>query len=136
MGRGQVSMEYMLVIGFSLLMILPVIVIYGKERQGINDQVNMKQAQNIGRKIADAAETVYYLGKPAKTTLKVYMPNNVESLTVGNNTVLFKIRTTNTVPADIPSYCSVNITGTLSNKPGIQYVQVVAGDNVVNISTI
>ncbi len=133
--RSQVSMEYMLVVGFTLLLIVPILVLYGREKEAINNQVSMRQAENIARKIADSAETVYYIGKPAKTTLKVYMPQRVHSATVANNEIYFTINYGKLL-ADTPAaYCSVNVTGNISTKPGIQYIEIAADDNVVNITT-
>jgi len=130
---GQVSMEYMIVVGFSLLMIIPIIAIYGVERESIANQVNTKQAHNIARQIVDSAETVYYLGEPAKTTLKVYMPNNVERATIGNYTVAFFVNLGKSI-TEVHSECLVNITGALSTRPGIQFIEIAAYDYVVNIT--
>lgn len=130
---AQVSMEYMMVVGFSLLMIIPIISIYGIERQSINNQVNAKQAGNIAKKIVDSAETVYYLGKPAKTTLKVYMPNNVEEIIISNQEIVFKVRFGKLV-SDVVGTSQVNLTGNLSITHGIQYIDIAADEYVVNIT--
>ncbi len=131
---AQISMEYMIVIGFTLLMITPLLVIYGKERQNINDQVNSRQAFNIARKIVDSAHTVYYLGKPAKTTLKVYMPNNVEDILFRNYTIIFRMKS-GLGTQEIMSESSVNLTGKISTGTGIQYIDITAQDYAVNITT-
>ncbi len=131
--KAQVSMEYMMVVGFSLLMIMPIIAIYGMERQSINNQVNAKQAGNIAKKIVDSAETVYYLGKPAKTTLKVYMPSNVERIEINNREIVFKVRVGKLL-TDIVGTSQVNMTGNLSTGQGIQYIDIAADNYVVNIT--
>jgi len=132
--KAQVSMEYMAVVGFTLLMLLPIVAIYGMERQGMRDQINIKQAQNIGRKIVDAAETTYFLGKPAKTTLKVYMPPDVYDIHIGNNEIVFVMKIGNVLTEVPPPYSSVNLSGSLSNKQGIQYIQISADHYQVNIT--
>ena len=81
-------MEYMLIVGFSLLLIMPVLVIYGTEKQSISNQVSYSQAKQIATKIADSAETVYYLGKPSRTTIRVYMPYNIQDITFNNYEVV------------------------------------------------
>jgi len=127
-------MEYMVVVGFTLLMLLPVIAIYGIERQSMREQVNIKQAQNIARKIVDASETTYYLGKPAQTTIKVYMPPGVRSVTFTNREVLFIMDVGSKTTEVPPPVSSINMSGNLSINPGLQYILITADDYQVNIS--
>jgi len=135
--KGQVSMEYMLVVGFALLMVIPLFAIYGKHSQETNDQVNTHQAYNIARKIVDSAETVYYLGKPAKTTIKVYMPHNIENVTVQSRAILFNIRSTEGRVIQVPPpESSINMSGSISASPGMHLIEIVADDYFVNISTV
>ena len=84
--RAQVSMEYMVMVGFTLFMIIPIMLIYGSERQSITNQVSYSQAKQVATKIVDSAEKVYYLGKPSQTTIRVYIPQNIDSALV---TVIF-----------------------------------------------
>ena len=132
--RAQVSMEYMLVVGFSLLMIIPVIAIYGQQRDSINYQINTRQAHNIAHKVADAAETVYYLGKPAKTTLKVYMPANIEAVSIGNQTVKFYINVGKEV-TEVNAESGVNMTGYITTRRGLHFIEIAADDYAVNITS-
>jgi len=111
-----------------------VIAIYGIERQSMREQVNIKQAQNIARKIVDASETTYYLGKPAQTTIKVYMPPNVRSVTFTNREVLFTMDLGSKTTEVPPPVSSVNMSGNLSINPGLQYILITADDYQVNIS--
>ena len=69
--RCQVSLEYLIMVGFSLLLIIPIVAIYGSEKQDIYDRVSFSQANQIATKIADSSEIVYYLGKPSQTTITV-----------------------------------------------------------------
>jgi uncharacterized protein (UPF0333 family) len=135
MPRGQISMEYMLVVGFSLMLIVPVIAIYGIERQGMNSQVAIRQAYNIATKITDASESVYYLGKPAKTTLKVYMPADVENITIGGREIVFFVRAYRG-SSEVVGTSDVDMTGTVSPHQGIQYIEIAAGETGVNITTV
>ena len=132
---AQVGMEYMMVVGLALLMIMPLVVIYGYEKESIKDQVSDQQAHNIARKMSDAAETVYYLGKPSKTTLKVYMPHRIDSAIITPyNEIIFNYRTTSGLRNTTPVLCPINITGTITTNPGLQYITLTADDNVVNIT--
>ena len=131
---GQVSMEYMIVVGFSILMIIPIVAIYGAEKNNISDRVNERQAATIARKITDSAETVYYFGKPTKTTIKVYMPHNVKNIVIGNNYISMIVMIGGTLVEIPPSYSAVNLTGNVTPRTGIQFIEITADDYAVNIS--
>jgi len=140
MGKlAQISMEYMMVVAFTLIMVIPMLAIYGMERQGINDSINTKQAENIARKIVDSAETVFFLGKPAKTTLKVYIPNNIDSVEINDYEVVFKVKIVAAsggfIINDIVGSSQVNMTGNITSDPGLHFIEIAADDNVVNITT-
>jgi uncharacterized protein (UPF0333 family) len=131
--RCQVSMEYMLMVGFSLLLITPVIVIYGTERQSISDQVSYSQAKQIATKIADSAETVYYLGKPSRTTIRVYMPYNIQDISFNNYEVVVTLKMATHISEAI-AVSSVNMVGNLTARPGIHEILFIADENQVNVT--
>lgn len=129
---GQISIEYTAVIGFALLMIIPLIVVFFLQSGDLTDKVNMNQANQIGIRLVDAAESVYYIGQPSKTVLKVYMPNHVQKINISNREIVFKIETINGIK-EIVRTSSVNITGNLSKENGIQYITVEAKGGYVDI---
>jgi uncharacterized protein (UPF0333 family) len=131
MRKGQISMEYMLVVGFSLMLIVPIISIYGFERQSIANQVSIRQAYSIASKVTDASESVYYLGRPAKTTLKVYMPAGVDNATVSGREIIFFVH-----DFEVVGTSDVNMTGSISAGQGIQYIEISADHTGVNVSTV
>ena len=92
--EAQISVEYMMLIGFVTVITIPLIIIYYTFTQESGDEINSIQIQQIAKKIVDAAESVYYLGEPSQTTLRVNIPNNVvkANLSTGKE-VVFKIKT-------------------------------------------
>ncbi len=135
MKTAQISMEYLIVIGISLILLVPLGAIvndyisYSKER--ISDQ----QIVEISRKIVDTARTVYFFGYPTKLKLKMYFPAGIESTEVMPHGIVFVLRTTNT-EHDYFQYSEVNLSGKLTNVSGIHYVQVKAMPHYVNISIV
>ena len=77
--KSQVSVEYMLIMGFTVLMTLPLLLIYYTYSSESGDTVATSQALQIARRIVDASESVYYLGKPSQTTLKLNFPDNIKN---------------------------------------------------------
>ncbi|MBU3941516.1 MAG: hypothetical protein KKF74_01240 [Nanoarchaeota archaeon] len=99
----------------------------------------------FGTQIIDAAEKVYYLGGPSKTTLDLTMPKGVRNMEIWCNQELvffladgselaFKSRvniTTNITADDASGRCCYNFTKR-DYSPGLKHVIVEAnGDNVL-----
>ena len=132
--KSQVSVEYMMIMGFATLMTIPLLIIYYTYSTDSGDSVTASQSLQIARKIVDAAESVYYLGKPSQTTLKFSFPDNINSISLSNNEVVFNIKTKSGI-TDIVQVSSVNITGNLSIKQGIHIVTVTANDGFVQVTS-
>jgi hypothetical protein len=131
---GQVSVEYLMVMGFVFLITIPLIVIFSIQSNEIQDRIYINQAENVARKVSTAVESVYYLGYPSKTTIRAYMPRNVQYATVGNNEIVIGVSTSNGV-TDIIRDTSINITGSLQTFSGIQVIEISAMQGYVNITS-
>ncbi len=132
--RSQVSVEYMLVMGFAALLTIPLLLIYHTYSADSIDSVATSQALQIARKIIDASESVYYLGKPSQTTLKLNFPDGIHSTNVSGKEVVFKIKTQAGV-TEIVQVSPVNMSGTLPISAGIHVVTVKADDGYVQITS-
>ena len=132
--KSQVSVEYMLVMGFAALMTLPLLIIYYTYSSDTSDSVTTGQALQIARQIVDSSESVYYLGKPSQTTLKFNFPDNIQSTNLSNKEVVFKVKTNNGV-TDIVQVSAVNMSGSLPTTQGIHIITVTAQDGYVQITS-
>jgi len=132
--EAQISVEYMIIIGFVTIITIPLIIIYYTFTQESGDEINSVQIQQIARNIISAAESVYYLGEPSQTTLKVNMPGNVvlANLSAGYE-VVFKMQT-KSGEVDIVQNSAVNISGKLPTSKGFYTITVKAKSNYVNVS--
>lgn len=127
-------MEYMLILGFATLITLPLLIIYYIHYSDSNEAVSSSQALQIARKIVDASESVYYLGKPSQTTLKANFPGNIQLINLSNREVLFKMKTKNGI-AEVIQVSSVNIRGNLPTTQGIHIITVKAEDGYVQVTS-
>lgn len=134
MSSAQVSVEYMLIMGFATLMAIPLLLIYYSYSSESSDMVAASQALQIARKIVDSSESVYYLGKPSQTTIKVNFPEKIESTNLSSKEVVFKIKTKSGV-TDIVQVSSVNISGTLPTTQGIHIIILKAEDGYVQLTS-
>lgn len=132
--KAQVSVEYIFIIGFVTIITIPLLVIYYTYSAQSKDIVATSQAMQIARKIVDSAESVYYLGKPSQTTLKVNFPDNIVSTNLSNREIVFKI-STNSGVTDVVEISSVNISGSLPITDGIHIVTVKAENGYVQITS-
>ena len=132
--KSQVSVEYMFIMGFATLMIIPLLLIYYTYSAETTDSVATSQALQIARKIVDSSESVYYLGKPSQTTLKVNFPDKIYSTNLSSKEVVFKIKTKNGI-TDIVQVSSVNMSGSLPTTQGIHIITVKAEDGYVQITS-
>lgn len=132
--KSQVSVEYMFIMGFAALMTIPLLLIYYTYTSDSSDTVATSQALQIARKIVDSAESVYYLGKPSQTTLKLNFPERIYSTNLSNREVFFKIKTKNGI-TDVVEISSVNLTGTLPITQGIHIITVKAEEGYVQVSS-
>lgn len=126
-------MEYMVVIGFVTFIVMVLLIQSFFYKRQVERQVSTTQAEQIVKSIIDTSEQVYYVGKPTKTTLKVSIPDGVQSLDFVNGTVLMRIATQSGV-SDITYPSKVNITGNLSANPGIRYIKVESRGTYVWVS--
>lgn len=138
--EAQISIEYMFLIGFATIITIPLILIYQSFIQESNDEIISSQVIQVAKKVIDAAESVYYLGEPSQTTLKVNIPNNVVavdlergSLETGYYEFIFNISTKSGI-VEIVQNSAVNITGSLPINKGTYTITVKAKSGYVNVS--
>ena len=132
--KSQVSVEYMLIMGFATLMTIPLLIIYYTYTADSSDSVATGQALQIARKIVDSSESVYYLGKPSQTTLKLNFPDSIYSTNLSSKEVVFKIKTRSGI-TDIVQVSSVNMSGSLPITQGIHIITVKAEEGYVQITS-
>ena len=132
--NAQVSVEYVIIIGFILFITIPLILIFYEHTSSTNDQVITSQVDKIAKKVVDSAESIYYLGEPSKTRIKVYMPTNVKEVIIYEKEIVFKVKTRSGI-TDISQLSPVNISGSISATKGIQYISIESKGDHVCVST-
>jgi len=124
----------MLVMGFAALITVPLLMIYYTYSADTADSVAVSQSMQIARKIVDASESVYYLGKPSQTTLKFNFPDRIQSTSLSNREVVFRIKVQNGL-SDIVQVSAVNMSGALPTSQGIHIITIKADDGFVQITS-
>lgn len=128
--RGQVGIEFVITVGFALLILIPLSVLLYEHTAKTYEDVNNNQAGLIVRKVVDNANSVYYLGHPSTVTLKVYMPEDIEVVNITGREITFRLDN----GGDVVGIANVNLTGSLSAESGLKYIKIAAMENYVNIT--
>jgi hypothetical protein len=126
-------MEYITIVGFVFVLLIPLMFIYYDQRGDTNDAINSNHAFKIGKSIADSAETVFYLGEPSRTILKLNFPPRIEAISISGYEIVLQMATTNGRD-DIVIPTGVNVTGSLSVHNGIHNVVITARGDYVEIT--
>ncbi len=90
--KAQVSMEYVMIVGFGLLIILPVIVLATSYSNDYSYKFKVFQAQKALDTFSSISDELFFEGYPSKRTVKLYIPDNVVSSYSINNAVFFELR--------------------------------------------
>ena len=133
--KAQVSLEYLIIVSFALIITLPLLIIFFTNSSELTENVNSHQAKKIAREIVNAAEKVYYIGEPSQTIVKINMPKGVEDVIIQNREFFLKVRFRTSI-TDIYDVASVNLTGNISSTSGIKNVLVQANEGFVNITEV
>jgi uncharacterized protein (UPF0333 family) len=131
--RSQVSLEFLLVVGFAFLMTIPLIILFYKQSESINTEVTASQIDKVASEIRDAADEVYYLGSPSKKTITVYIPEDVKAIRlVDDTTEIVFVAGSAGKEYDIVKWIAGNLTSSsISPNKGIHHIYAEAiGDKV------
>ncbi len=133
--KAQISTEYIMIVGFALLLTIPTVIIFYSQSSSNLEQINSMQAKSVARKIVDNAEKVYYLGKPSVTTIKVLMPQRMESVSISGRELVISIRGSAGV-SDVVEVADVNMSGSITSSPGgLAYIRIENIGDRVNITS-
>ncbi|MFC1697662.1 hypothetical protein ACFL1H_04990 [Nanoarchaeota archaeon] len=80
--KGQVSFEYLMVVGFAFLLIIPAIAIFFSASTAATEQVNYGRLEQIGNLIMTESDRIYYAGGNSKVTLEFNMPDQVNDVEI------------------------------------------------------
>lgn len=131
--RAQVSMEYLIIVGFVAVIVIPMILIFYTYADRTEDEIISNQVQKIGLKVGDTAEAMYYLGDPSRTKIRSYFPKNINNVTVGNNEIVFIIRTKEGLD-HVVIYTTVPVQGSLDSHSGYHNINIRSRGSYVEIT--
>ncbi len=130
--KAQVSMEYMMLLGISLIVAGFLWVNSGSNISDTQWDLQLAYANNAIEKIVQTADVIYVQGPPARTYVNADFPDNIKQVYIGNNTLTFELMWKGT-PRNVTGYSISNLTGYINPAQGQHRIMVSAG-SAVNLS--
>jgi len=131
--KAQISMEYLLIMGFVVAAFIPLTMIFYVYTQGSTQEIAAEQLSQIAKDVVDAAESVYYQGTPSQVSMRVYMPSQLQSVTLDGKNIILEYQTPQGL-AEVIETSAVNISGSLPATKGTYTLTIKAWDEYVNVS--
>jgi len=136
---GQISVEYLIVIGFITFVVISTLGIALFYSGSIKDRIKATQINNYANKLTSTAESVFYAGYPSKATVTCYLPDNAKDIEVLTNELVITFQTssgTNKISfaSNVPML--ENATAQLTTSQGLKKIQVEAQQTQVLISQV
>ncbi|MBS1266705.1 MAG: hypothetical protein MAG795_00674 [Candidatus Woesearchaeota archaeon] len=78
-------MEFMLTFVIAFFILIPIIYVFHNYTSDSTQKRNYNQINIIGNDIVNNAESVYYMGQPARLTLVESMPSGIQSIYIESN---------------------------------------------------
>lgn len=134
MKRGQISLEYIIVVGFVMFAVIILLGISFFYAASVQDQIKLNQLSTFAEKIIHSAESIYYAGEPSKVTITAFLPKGMQNFDVNSNSLVFTIATSS--GQTIIAYESaVPISDfSLTLNEGVKRITITAGDDIVNVA--
>ncbi len=131
--RGQVSIEYMGLVGITSIIVLFLLIISNYYSRGIENSINTNQIDGIAKEIVDTAESMYYYGEPSKTTLRIYIPDKIQVINITTDQIILTV-TTPSGTANLAYLSDVPLGGEVLSTEGFHDVEIEARGGLVWIN--
>ena len=133
--KGQAAIEYMIVLGIALTVAAPFVIKAQSSVVDIRSSVSVVETQDSLNDMDVAVRTVDAAGEPAARTIKVGLPDNLESSEMRNGSISITLNT----PSGnrrLSRTFDADLTGSLPDSPGLYLVRVKAVDGQVEIEVV
>lgn len=131
--KSQASVEYLIIVGFvtfAVIVILGMAYLYSNL---IKDKIRMNQIETFAVQLINSAESVFFSGEPSKTSVRLYLPENIKSLEINSDGIVLEVSTNSGVNKRAFS-SKVPLQGNISSTPGVKIISIEAKNNYVLIS--
>ena len=138
--KAQASLEYMVMLGMSLMVFSAILYVTGLLITTSSIQVGVNSAYQAVEKLRSASDFVYVHGHPSKFEVNLYIPPSLENLTIRgqNNSVCARVSVGESF-TDIYGVTKGNVYGNFPTvvREGYYVFRVESmSDNTINITVV
>jgi uncharacterized protein (UPF0333 family) len=132
--KAQVGMEYMLIFGFSLIIIAILWTYSSSNIESTRWDLQVAYAKSAVDKIVDVADVAYVQGPPAQFYVYPNFPDNANNVYISGKTISIELLWNNGILRNISATSLANLTGSISNAQSGRKILVKPLSNSVQIS--
>lgn len=126
--RGQISTEYLIVVGFVMFLVTSILGVALFYTSNIQDRLKISQLESFADKVISNAEVIYFAGSPSRATITAHLPQGVHSITFQDNEYLVFDIATSSGENTISYKSNVPISGSLQPGEGLKRITLAIGD--------
>lgn len=115
--RGQAALEYMMIMGITLAILVPLFSLVTTYTNNSKVELRISSLDDSLNSVAESADMVYSQGYPAKITTRFHVPEGTVSTNVTDHHFTASISTGGGA-TDLFSKTSANLTGSLPSEKG------------------
>lgn len=115
MRKGQISVEYLLIIGLAMAILVPGTMMFYNYSVDSNEKLVASQINRIGKNIMTNAEQMYTIGKDSWITIDVNFPETARSAYTVDNSELVITYSSGRGTTEAVFFSDIDIRGAYSN---------------------
>ena len=127
--KAQSAVEYLMIIGITLGIILPTTYLFFRYSSQSNEQIIDSQINQLGKNIIDTAQIVYFSGKDSKIVLELNVPKSIENVKILEKRELVFTRLSEIGENEMVFFSS----GDIKIKPGTGLLEYIASPGLKKI---
>jgi len=137
--KAQASLEYMIMLALSLGIFAAILYVVSSLVSTSSVQIGVDSAVRASNRMKEAADFIYVHGHPSKTQINVYIPPNIEGVSIiDNKTINLKVAMRESY-TDIYSIAKGTVIGNLTpiQRKGYYVISFESNsDNTINVTVI
>lgn len=131
--KVQAATEYLMVVGFVIVILLPGIYLYVKYSSESKDSVTNAKIDAITNEIIKSAEQVYSYGEGSQTAVSVDFPEGVIMVSFQDREIVFTVINSRGSQSEIAKVASIDLIGDITVIPGTKKINVKSLGNAVSV---
>jgi|SRR3989344_7848024 len=131
--KTQAATEYIMVVGFVIVILIPGIYLYVKYSSESQDSITNAKIEAISNEIIKASDLVYSYGEGSQTAVTVDFPKDVVMVEFIGKEIIFTVVNSKGSQSEIAKVANVDLIGEINVIPGTKKINVKSLGNAVSV---